>query len=89
MTTLIILLTAIIVGFLLRKLPVPAVPGRALTCLVWMLLFFLGISLGSNKQVIDNFGSYGIKALVIGGLTLIGSGLAALLLSKIKITRTK
>ena len=83
MTPLIILLSTILVGFLFRKKAVPAVPARIITYIVWLLLFFLGISLGSNPTVIENLGSYGIKALIIGVLAAIGSGLAALLLSGI------
>lgn len=88
MTPLLILLSTIFIGFLLRKIPMPSIPGNIISVIVWLLLLFMGISLGSNSNIIDNLASYGTKAVVIGSLAVLGSCVAALVLSRISKKRT-
>lgn len=87
MTPLLILLSTILIGFLLRKIPMPSIPGNIVSVIVWLLLLFMGISLGSNSNIIDNLASYGTKAVVIGLLAVLGSCIAALVLSRISKKR--
>lgn len=83
MTPLIILSISILAGFMLRKKRIPLLPPATLSVVIWLLLFLLGISVGSNPDVVNNIAHYGLQALVIGGLATIGSVLAAYLLARI------
>lgn len=57
-----IMFSGIAVGFLLRKRRLRVVP-HAVTVLIWLLLFFLGIEVGENPQVISGIQDLGIEAL--------------------------
>ena len=57
-----IMLSGMAVGFLLRKRRLKIVP-HAVTVLIWLLLFLLGIEVGSNPQVINGISSLGLEAL--------------------------
>lgn len=83
MAPLIILFSSILAGFLLRHRRLPLLPPATLSVVIWLLLFLLGISVGSNPDVVNNIARYGVQALVIGGLATIGSVLAAWLLGRI------
>ncbi len=57
-----IMFCGIAVGFLLRKRRLRVVP-HAVTVLIWLLLFFLGIEVGKNPQVISGIRNLGLEAL--------------------------
>ena len=57
-----IMLSGMAVGFLLRKRRLRVVP-HAVTVLIWLLLFFLGIEVGENPQVINGIRNLGLEAL--------------------------
>ena len=57
-----IMLSGMAVGFLLRKRRLRVVP-HAVTVLIWLLLFFLGVEVGENPQVINGISSLGLEAL--------------------------
>ncbi|MDE6578680.1 MAG: lysine exporter LysO family protein [Muribaculaceae bacterium] len=82
MTTIFILFGFLILGFLLRKFEIPSVPPVVLTAIIWLLLLLMGISIGSNREIVENFATYGKEALIIGSLATLGSVSAALILSK-------
>lgn len=82
MATIFILFGSIIIGFLLRKINIPGVPSMTVNVIIWILLLLMGISIGSNPEIISNIGNYGKQAVVIGVLTTVGSAAAAILISK-------
>ena len=57
-----IMLSGMAVGFLLRKRRLRVVP-HAVTVLIWLLLFFLGVEAGENPQVINGISNLGLEAL--------------------------
>jgi uncharacterized membrane protein YbjE (DUF340 family) len=57
-----ILLSGIAVGSLLRKRRLRVVP-HMVTVLIWLLLFFLGVEVGENPQVINGISDLGLEAL--------------------------
>ncbi len=63
-----IMLSGMAVGFLLRKRQLRVVP-HAVTVLIWLLLFFLGVEVGENPQVVGGISELGFEAL---GLSLAG-----------------
>lgn len=57
-----IMLSGMAVGFLVRKRRLRVVP-HAVTVLIWLLLFFLGVEVGENPQVINGIRDLGLEAL--------------------------
>lgn len=67
-----IILSGMAVGFLLRKRRLKAVP-HMVTVLIWLLLFFLGIEVGENPQVIRGITTLGMEALWLSLAGLVGT----------------
>ena len=67
-----IMLSGMAVGFLLRKRRLRVVP-HLVTVLIWLLLFFLGIEVGENRQVIEGITSLGLEALLLSLAGLAGT----------------
>ncbi|MGL5227650.1 MAG: LysO family transporter [Bacteroidales bacterium] len=72
-----VLFSGIIIGYLLRKKEMPFL-SKIATVFIWFLLFFLGISVGSNDTLLQNIFILGWDAWVI----TFGSLLGSLILSK-------
>ena len=74
-----IMLCGIAVGYLLRKRNIRFI-SRIITVLIWLLLFLLGIEVGSNPRIVMGMQTLGIEALLltIGGA--VGTTLCAWLL---------
>lgn len=80
----------IAVGYLLRKskrerLYEAVTKGLppVTTWLIWLLLFLLGIEVGSNEQVIASLPTLGMEALVIASCAILGSCSLSFLLWKV------
>lgn len=73
------MLCGIAVGYMLRNKNMRIV-SRIITVLIWLLLFLLGIEVGSNPRIVGGMQTLGIEALVltIGGA--VGTTLCAWLL---------
>ena len=67
-----IILSGMAVGFLLRKRRLRIVP-HLVTVLIWLLLFFLGIEVGENPQVIEGIMTLGAEALWLSLAGLAGT----------------
>ena len=76
-----LMLCGIAVGYMLRNKNMRIV-SRIITVLIWLLLFLLGIEVGSNPRIVMGMQTLGIEALLltIGGS--IGTTLCAWLLWK-------
>lgn len=78
-----IIVAGIPAGWLLRRSErAKAVVGRVLTWAVWALLFLLGLSLGSNADLLHQFNTLGLRAALISTLSLAGSLACARLLGR-------
>lgn len=77
-----LMLTGMLVGYLLRKQNLRKI-HQAITVLIWLLLFILGIEVGSNEQIIKGLHTIGLEAiaLTLGGT--LGSVIAAWALWKV------
>lgn len=51
--------------------------GRIVTWLIWLLLFLLGIEVGSNERIISALPTLGVEALVLSVAATLGSCLLA------------
>ena len=67
-----IMLLGIATGYMLRSHKVFWI-NKIITLLIWLLLFFLGIEVGCNKNVINRLGDIGLDALIIAFAGVIGS----------------
>lgn len=79
LTVVLMMFGGILCGYLLRKRRIPHVQ-QATTILIWVLLFLLGLNIGSNEQIINSIGSLGVEALLITVFATMGSLIAAWLL---------
>ena len=76
---LLILWGSALVGYLLRRWPQPWV-SNMLTISIWLMLFAVGVEVGSNEVLTRSLGRLGAEALLITVLTTISCCLGALLL---------
>ena len=73
--------SGIAIGYLIRKKELKHI-NKIITALIWVLLFLLGIEVGSNKEIINSLHTIGIEALAISISAILGSVIGALLLWK-------
>ena len=63
-------------GYLLRHRSLPWI-NRAITALIWLLLFLLGIEVGNNEEIIRSLPTLGMEAFTIALVCVLGSCFAA------------
>ena len=72
----------IVFGYLLRKKTILRKINKPIGYTIYLLLFLLGISVGSNREIIDNLPSLGGQALLLALAGTLGSVLAAWIIYK-------
>lgn len=75
-TIIALMLTGMCVGYLLRKKRLGRIQ-QLITLLIWVLLFILGIEVGSNEQIIRGLHTIGLEALLLTLGGTLGSVIAA------------
>ncbi|MDE5970353.1 MAG: LysO family transporter [Muribaculaceae bacterium] len=70
------------VGFLLRRFKLGWLP-RITMCLILLLLFLLGLDVGSDEHIIKSIPTLGAEALLISLLSILFSCIAAWILWRI------
>ena len=63
-------------GYLLRRQSLPWI-NKAITALIWLLLFLLGIEVGHNERIIRSLPTLGVEAFVIAIVCVLGSCVTA------------
>lgn len=76
------MVTGIITGFFLRRFENLKLISKLITGFIFLLLFFLGISVGSNSDIVNNLPTIGLQALIITAGALAGSILLAWIVYK-------
>jgi Membrane protein of unknown function (DUF340). len=71
-----IMFGGIAIGYLLRKLAILQKVGKPISYTICLLLFLLGVSVGSNREIIMNLPSLGGQALLLATAGTLGSVLA-------------
>ena len=71
-----IMFAGIGIGYLMRRQSLPWI-NQAITTLIWLLLFLLGIEVGHNEQIIRSLPTLGVEAFTIAIVCVLGSCLAA------------
>lgn len=54
--------------------------SKIITVIIWVLLFLLGVEVGTNPEIIAGLGTIGVEALIITIAAVLGSAIMALLL---------
>lgn len=74
---LIITFSGIAIGYLIRKASWVGALPKSITYTIYLLLFFFGLQVGANDQVVNNLDTLGVQALVISVASVLGSCVAA------------
>ena len=75
-TVILLMLAGVILGFSIRKYPLKSI-NKFITTLIWLLLFILGVEVGSNLQIINGLATLGLEAIIITIAAVLGSCVAA------------
>ena len=59
-----LMLTGMLLGYLLRRRDLKKI-HQIITLLIWLLLFILGIEVGSNEQIIKGLHTIGLEAVIL------------------------
>ena len=78
-----IMFGGVILGYFFRKKEILQKLGTPINYTICLLLFFLGISVGGNKEIINNLPSLGGQALLLAFAGTSGSVIAAWIVYKI------
>ncbi|MDH6534719.1 DUF340 domain-containing protein [Parabacteroides sp. 52] len=76
-TVVAILFGGIGAGYFFRKVEILQKVGRPISYTIFLLLFLLGITVGSNDTIVNNLATLGGQALCIALAATLGSVLAA------------
>ena len=71
-----IMLTGMLLGYLLRNKRLTWI-HKAITILIWLLLFLLGIDVGGNESIMKGLHTIGLEALILTLAAVVGSVFAA------------
>ena len=74
-----LMFVGIILGYAIKNYRLKFL-SSIITTLIWVLLFILGIEVGSNQQIINGLATLGMEAIVITIAAVFGSCVAAWLL---------
>ena len=73
------LFIGIVIGYLLLNVQMLQNVEKSASLTILLLLFVLGVSIGSNRLIVDNLGRFGWQAAVLASLSITGSMLASLM----------
>ena len=71
------------IGYLLRNLKFLQNVEKTTSLTIFLLLFILGLSIGSNSLIINNLGRFGWQAVVLAASSILGSMLASFLVFRL------
>lgn len=64
-------------GFLFRKIEGLRHISKSISYTIFLLLFLLGLSVGADRQIVNNLAALGGQALLLAGAGALGSAIAA------------
>lgn len=71
-----IMLTGMLLGYLLRSKRLKGI-HKAITILIWLLLFLLGIDVGGNEAIMRGLHTIGLEAFILTFAAVAGSVLTS------------
>ncbi|MEG0517513.1 MAG: LysO family transporter [Bacteroidales bacterium] len=72
-----IMFFGVALGFLLKKMEWLQKISKGISVTIFLLLFLLGLSVGSNKEIVDNLATLGGQAFILAIMGSLGSAIAA------------
>ena len=70
----IVMLSGVLIGYILRNIrAIPALVSKINIYIIFLLLFVMGLSVGSNPQVIQGLGTLGLLGIAISVVSIAGS----------------
>ncbi len=72
-----IMFSGIAAGYLLRKVEILQRIGKPISYTILLLLFLLGLSVGGNREIVNNLPSLGWQAFLLAFAGTLGSVIAA------------
>ncbi len=72
-----IMFAGMAIGYLFRRFEGLQHIRKSISCTILLLLFLLGIMVGSNRQIVDNIRTLGFQSFLFAVATTVGSLLAA------------
>lgn len=89
-TVLIIFSTGIVLGYFIRKqVKFIRINDVLINIAIYLLLFFLGIAVGSNEEIVRNFQIIGFNAFLISLFAVLGSIIIAWIINKLVFKEKK
>lgn len=77
LTVFLIMLVGVATGVGLRSFPIFKQTNKAITVVIFLLLFLLGKQVGEDERVLSNLSTLGVQALLITLGAVLGSALCA------------
>ena len=65
------------IGYVLRNWTILQKTEKTISLTIFLLLFILGVSIGSNSLIVNNLGKFGKQAIILAITALLGSLIAA------------
>ena len=85
---LILLMAGSIAGYLLTKIKfVNPVSEKITGIIIYILLFFMGLSVGTSEEIMHNLDTLGLQALLISVFSILGSIFLAKFVYKLYYTK--
>lgn len=75
------LMAGVVAGYVLRRWKLQFIHAIILT-LIWLLLFLLGLEIGSDKNIVIHFAKFGLQAFLLATGGTLGSIIFAKILWK-------
>ena len=77
------LIAGVCAGFAGRRIKALSHIGKAVSVTVFVMLFFLGMEIGADRQVLENISELGFRALVLALAGVAGSVLLSMILYRV------
>lgn len=71
------------IGYLLRNAGLHSRIGKAVSATIYIMLFFLGVKIGTNQEIIRNLSGIGLQALLLAVAGITGSILFSVIVYKV------
>lgn len=82
-TVIAIMFGGICIGYLFRNLKFLHNIEKSTSFTIFLLLFVLGLSIGSNELIINNLGRFGWQAILLAASSILGSMVASFLVFRL------
>lgn len=76
-----------VIGYPFRNTRIFKGLDKSISYTVYVMLFIFGITIGANKELLEDIGSFGLQALVIALMTITGSAIASYFAYKLFLKR--